>query len=195
MPETANAFVDHLERYFGRIERGWRVPYGQQFPTSPKINFVKCAHGLVADAVVTSTVGLSLHLLHSPRTGKQIRQELFLMAKEQQFDATMPSALGQVVEERLATGKAVLRGEAIWKPGGLFGSTNFVALFATLPVYYPRELWAFNDVERGKIMLCWLLPIKQREYEYLCHHGWSKFENLLDQAQFDLYDLKRSSLI
>jgi hypothetical protein len=41
----------------------------------------------------------------------------------------------------------------------------------------------------------WLLPIERGEQLYVRRNGWSAFEELLDKAKFDLFDLDRPSLL
>jgi hypothetical protein len=166
-----------------------------QVQTKPKVDVVECTGGLVRNVTVACTVGLSHFDLHSPTTGHKIRQEFFWMMKEGPLSPRVPGILGQVVEERVISGHAILRGEAIWKSGTLLDNGDFMALYATLPVYYPEEMWVFHDDNMGDIVLCSLLAIKEQEWCYLEQHGWRKFEELLDQAPFDLFDLSRPSLV
>jgi len=98
------------------------------------------------------------------------------------------------VNERLRSRVAVLRGEVLKRAGLVIPETDFVALYATLPVYYPAEMWACQT-NGADVMLCWLLPIKDQEWRFISQRGWSEFEILLDQVKFDLFNLRRPSLV
>src|SRR5579883_582346 len=191
MEATPN-LIQHIELLFGRIQRGFSVP--RDLPETPGVQYVQCKGGAVRDVTVISTVGLSRFGLVSSRSDKRIRQELFVMLKDGQPCGSTPAVLHQIVEERLRSNRAILRGEAIKKAGVLFPSKNFVALFATLPVYYPTEMWTCQT-EQGDVCLCWMLPITDSEWRFHQDKGWSKFESLLDQARYDLFDLNRHSVI
>jgi hypothetical protein len=116
------------------------------------------------------------------------------MAKEDQLCDNTAAVLHQVVSHLTHTNKAVLRGHAIKRPGAVFDKGDFVALYATLPIYYPNEMWTCHS-EGADIVLCWLLPIKQPEGMFHAQNGWSEFENLLDKAKCDLFDFNRPSLV
>lgn len=195
MIEPNHPFIDHLELCFGKIARGWTVWENKDFNNAPKINVVECRGGFVQGVTVISTLGLGHFRLKSLASEKEIRQELFVMMKDGQFNDRLPAILGQVVEQLVHARKALLRGESIRKPGFLSEEGHFVALYATLPVYYPQELWTFHDIDREDVVLCSLLPIKEKEWQYLRENGWSKFEGLLEQARFDLFDLTRPCLV
>jgi hypothetical protein len=52
---------------------------------------------------------------------------------------------------------------AIKGPGTLFHERDFVALYSTLPIYYPNEMWTRRS-ENVELVLCWLLPITEAEW-------------------------------
>jgi hypothetical protein len=193
MSDSSNSFIEHLEFWFGKIEQGWRLFDEREPKASPKISVVKCHCGQVDGVTVASTVGLSHVQLHSPQTGKPIRQELFLMMKNGQFSPSAPAILKQVVEERVSSRHAIMRGDAIYRPGSFF-EQRYVALYATPSAYYPEGQWTFHDSIEGDINLCWLLPLKTDELSYLKNYGWVEFERNL-KADFDLLDLDRPSIL
>jgi hypothetical protein len=116
------------------------------------------------------------------------------MAREDQLPDNAAAVLHQVVNHLTRTNRAVLRGLAIKRPGTLFARRDFVALYTTLPIYYPNEMWTCQT-EGVEVVLCWLLPITEQEWKFHSENGWSKFEDLLDKAKFDLFDLNRPSLV
>jgi hypothetical protein len=160
-----------------------------------KIDVVQCEGGTVAGVTVVSTVGFSHFLPQPSPNGKQLRQELFLMMRDGQFDPGMPAVLGQILDGQLATKKGILRGEAIHRPGRFFAGGQFAAMYATLPVYYPKDRWLFHDENLGNVLLCSLLPIMENELSYIAHFGHVKFDEVLEAAQFDPFDLDRPSFL
>lgn len=182
--------IEHLESQFGEIESGWTPPEW----VDPAIQIVKFRTGKIPSVTVLSTLGLSGFPLQSPVSAKQVRQELFVMVKEAHFDERLPPILDQVARQAARTNTAILRGDLIKKEGPIFLNRKFVALYATLPIYYPESFWSLNDKEQGNVVLCWLLPVKEEEVLYIQKNGWSGFEALLDAAQFDLFDLDRPTL-
>jgi Suppressor of fused protein (SUFU) len=193
MEEATPILIQHMERYFGTIQGGFG-PRDREVMEGPKVQVIECRGGSVRDVTVISTLGLSRFELASAVSEKHIRQELFLMVKDGQFSGNMPAVLHQIAHERRENSRAVLRGDAIRKEGTLFDSGDFVALYCTLPIYYPNEMWSCHTNERD-IVLCWLLPIREQEWTFLTQNGWSKFEDLVDSAQCDLFDLNRPSVV
>ncbi len=190
MPAKPSSLIEHLELYLGRIESGWKPPEW----TDPAIQVVECRFGKIPGVTVFSTVGLSSFALASQVSGKKIRQELFVMVRDEQLDSRLPAALDQVARECARGDKPVLRGEVLGKRGRLLDKGDFIGFYVTLPIYYPNAFWTFNAKE-GQIVFCWLLPIKSKEQSYIQQHGWSAFEELLDKAEVDLFDLDRPSLL
>lgn len=182
--------IEHLESGFGRIESGWT---GSESSDSA-IQVVEFRGDRVPAVTVLSTLGLSSFAMRSPVSQKLIRQELFIMTKKDQFDPRLPAILDQVARERARTDAPVLRGDVITKENPVLPNRDFIGLYATLPIYYPRSFWSFRDDELGDVVLCWLLPIRRVEQMYITRNGWSAFENLMDQANWDLFDLERPTL-
>ena len=104
------------------------------------------------------------------------------------------AVLHQIAGHLTRTNRAVLRGHAIKRPGTLFAKPDFVAIYTTVPIYLPNELWTCQT-DGADVVLCWLLPIMEQEWMFHAENGWSKFEGLLDKAKCDLFDLNRPSLV
>jgi hypothetical protein len=184
-----------MESCFGEIVRGWRVSDQMLEKTAFKIDVVLCQGGAVEGVTVVSTVGFSHFLPKADGSTKQLRQELFLMMRDGQFDPGMPAIFGQILDRQLIAQKGIMRGEVIHRPGKFFGSGRFVAMYATLPVYYPKEKWLFHDNKLGNILLCSLLPIMGNELAFINRHGHVKFDEVLEYVQFDPFDLNRPSFL
>ena len=184
-----------MERFFGRIQTGFSLP--EDLPATPGVQYTCCKNGSVPHVTVITTAGLSRYeLASSSREGKHkhIHQELFIMLRDEDAPQNAPALLHQVVIERRDRGAAVLRGEVLIREGPVIPHTNFVALYCTVPVYYPEQMRTCQT-EGVTVIFCWLLPITHSEYHFISENGWSRFEELLDQAQFDLFDLRRPSVV
>jgi hypothetical protein len=183
--------IEHLESNLGRIESGWN----SEERADPAIQVVEFRGGKIAGVTVICTLGLSSFVLESSVTKKQIRQELFIMVKDGQLDSRLPAILDHIARESVRTDRPLLRGEVVEKQNPVLRERNFVALYATLPVYYPDSFWTLQDEDQGDVAFGWLLPIKRKEESYVRQNGWPAFEELLDKAKFDLFDLDRPSLL
>ena len=117
------------------------------------------------------------------------------MLRSEQLDAKLPAILDQIAREKARTDMPLLRGEVVYKEGEMIAGHPFVGFYATLPVYYPESFWTFSDEEEGDVIFSWLLPIMDEEQMFIHKHGWSAFEQYVDSAKFELFDLKRPSLI
>ncbi len=183
--------IENLESHFGKIKNGWNADEW----ADPSIQVVEFRDGKVPGVTVFSTLGLSSFPLQSTVSAKQIRQELFIMVKDGQVHPRIPAVLDLVARERVRTDTPILRGEVIHKQDRLLEGRSFVALFATLLIYYDHDFWTFHDDERGDVVFSWLLPIRDGESSYISQNGWADFEAFIDKARFDLFDLDRPNLI
>lgn len=184
--------VEHLELYFGTIETGWKPEEW----TDSSIQIVEFRNGKIPGVTVLSTLGLSSFPLQSSVSEKLIRQELFVMLKkDEQPQPRLAAILDQVARERVGSNLPVLRGDVVVKEGLLLTKGDFVGFYATLPIYYPESFWTFNDEHNGAVIFGWLIPIKKEEWLYIRQNGWSAFEESLDTAKFDLFDLDRASIL
>lgn len=192
MKEIRATLVQHIELLFGIIQAGFNVP--ADLPKTPGVQYVTCKGGTVPNVTVLSTLGLSRHELVSSGSGKSVRQELFVMFREGQENGITAGLLHQIAKDTLESNRAILRGDYVRRSGSLISGTNLVALYVTLPIYYPPEMWTC-PTDEGEVVLCWMLPITEAEFRFLREQGWSKFEDRLNDAQFDLFDLHRPSLV
>jgi hypothetical protein len=167
----------HFERHLGETVGGWsQDAAGVRLPFDV-LRFTDVPHAGCTSYV---TVGLSEHRLTGPK--KDVRLELILALRA---DVAPPvGVLVGIGEEILARHEPVLRGDVV-KVGGAIEW-----LYATVPVYYPDGLAQFDDVA-----VCWLVPVFDREAQYVKRHGWDAFEDRLAEADPDLTDLGRSPVV
>jgi hypothetical protein len=182
--------VERMEAVFGNLEHGWTSTP----ETDKEVQIVEFRNGRVPYCCVLSTLGLSSVHLDSAVSEKKIRQELFVMSKADQLDGRIASALDQLARERVKSKSAILRGDVIQKQGSVIKADNFPAFYATLPIYFPEELWTIHDDRLGDIVLSWLLPIRKTELDFIKENGWRAFEERVDAAKFELFDFNRPDL-
>lgn len=182
--------VERMEAVFGKIEGGWTsIP-----ETDKEVQIVEFRNGRVPHCCVLSTLGLSSVHLDSLVSEKKIRQEIFVMSKADQLDDRIASALDQIARERIKSKSAILRGDVVQKEGSVTEAGDFAAFYATLPIYFPEELWTIHDDRLGDIVLSWLLPIRKTELDFIKGNGWRAFEERADAAKFELFDFSRPDL-
>lgn len=187
-PETP-PLIQHLERYLGRIQRGWAMPLEHGKPHFQVVHFV----GPVLDANCVVTVGLSNYLLHSPTAGRPIRSEL-VMVLPRQFDRAA-ALLKQVGDELVQSGHVLLRGDVVGPRGPLFADCDKTALYATAPTF-TEDSFAVCEIEGvGPIVLIWLVPIATSEAQLAASGGWRLFEDLLEAQSADVVDIDRNAVV
>lgn len=99
-----------------------------------------------------------------------------------------------VAEGLLESGYALLRGDVI--PLGDRVSADGVAdsLYASIPVVYPEGLATLNDSTPATVVV-WLIPLQPIEAALVNSAGWNEFEDRLESAHVDLFDLCRGSIV
>lgn len=184
------ALVEHLERYLGAIDVGWKTDAdGSALP----FQVVRYTRGAGPDTVAFSTLGLSRFGLRSPTSGREIRHELLMVVPESLKDGPVPGLLQQVGMGALKSGRALLRGDLIGPHGPLFPGSSMEALYVAMPAYFPDEF--ASCVEDGQaVAIAWLIPVSVTEAKYLAVHGWDAFEDRLVERDPDLTDVYRASL-
>lgn len=75
-------------------------------------------------------------------------------------------------------------------PGELIKGFGYTGVYATNPVYFPRN--CFDDISEARFL--WLIPIFQNEYDFIDRFGAKSFESFLvdndpDMSKFDRHPL------
>lgn len=182
--------IRHIEAYLGRIERGWKMDadlHGMPFQA------VRLSGENLPKAKYFSTLGLSNFPLKSRTSDKTILCELVMATHD---DGGMsPSLLHQVGQEVVESGHAPLRGDVIGPRGSLIEGATTEALYASIPVYFPDEFASCMIKGTGTVIFIWLIPITDKEADFVNRSGWDAFEDLLEKEDPDLLDLFRSSIV
>jgi hypothetical protein len=180
--------INHLERYLGRNEEGWTSPpvVGDKI-----FQVARFADG-ESGGHCFSTIGLSHYPLRLKQSGKEMRCELLMMVHK---GIDRPAAiLHQVGLEMIDSGSALSRGDVVGPRNKMFESGDMSALYATIPVYLPDEFAACDVEELGPVVFIWLVPIHEKEAEFISRMGWDKFEDKLEEQDVDLTDVERDCL-
>ena len=188
---NAKGLVEHLEHTLGPVTYGWSVdPDGAKMP----FQIVRFTRGSDPESVGYSTLGLSRKALPSPNSQQLIRQELLILAPESLTPDHIASVLHQVGEMAMGTGRALVRGDVIGPAGPLVSGATVTALYVTTPSYFPEGFAVFDAGEHGKVVVAWLVPITNREADFVAQHGWDAFEDELVEQNPDLVDFHRSAM-
>lgn len=178
----------HLEASLGPIIQGWS-PMGE--PAGVHVALFE--HQPLDGTVTYSTLGLSQHILDMPK-GRSVRQELLLAVQTGSAREDFSKLLFHVAESVVETHRALLRGEVFPLGHPIVRGSSCCHLYASLPVVFPEGL-ATCDSTQPSTVFVWLLPITDREEREIRSIGWSRFEDKLEQADVDLFDLARSSVV
>ncbi len=182
------AFIDHIEKYLGTIQTGWKTsPDGQPMD----FQVIECLGGQIAQARVFSTLGLSDFPLRSAVTDKIIRHELLIAVPESFGERNIPALLQQLGSDALKRGSAYLAGEVIERSGPIFSGKPFQAFYTAIPIILPEEFRGYTFDDGSQMVFAWMAPITMLEAAYVRSKGWSKFEQLLEARNADLVDLDR----
>lgn len=180
--------IEHAEQFLGKISQGWK-----EEPSSDGLQVV-CFEGAPFETVDTfMTTGLSRHELRISDE-KKVRQELILPISGTDLSEMIVSLLLFVCELILRDHDAVLRGQVIRLPMDAAQKLGFDAVYCSIPVFMDDEFSTFGESQPPTVIV-WMIPIYKGEADYVDANGWSKFEDLLEEKDPDLFSLERESII
>jgi hypothetical protein len=104
------------------------------------------------------------------------------------------SLLADVSDQALSSHAAPARGTVIGPRGRFFAESEMEALYCAAPVYFDNGLAAFTAFAEPFVPV-WLMPIAPIEAKYVRIHGWSRFEDRLEERDLDLLDLLRPVVV
>lgn len=173
--------IRHLEVHLGTIALGWGDKSSiqvAQFPDRPE-------RGITT----YSTLGLSSVVL--PMPGKRgVRQE-FIVSVGSSFDAErVASFLGTFAAYVKAQNRALLRGDVVGPSVPLIDGVRACAVYASNPVFFDDAFAAFGGSDPATVFV-WLMPLPREDVELIRAVGWSSFEDILESADVDFWDLNR----
>ena len=179
--------AEHLERHLGPMERGWSA-------TSLSGIQVCLFRDRPAPGVTTlATLGLSNTVLQMS-SNRRARQELLLASYDEGPSEDLVKALMHGAETVLAREHALLRGDVVPLGGRITAGSTATGLYSSIPVVFPAGLATLQDSVPATVVV-WLIPLLPAEIDFIESSGWSEFEERLEAADPDLFDLGRSSVI
>ena len=178
--------VAHLEGHLGLIQGGYRST------DVPGLQVVRFADRPFSRVVTLATLGLSKHVLSMP-SGREVRQELVFCVHEDQLLDRLALMLLHVGETILREHRAVLRGEVVDLGGRLVPNSSARAVYASVPVVFDDDFAVCGDTDPPTV-IAWMFPILPTEQQKVLHGGWDAFEDLLEAADPDLFDLYRAAV-
>jgi hypothetical protein len=128
------------------------------------------------------------------RDGREVRQELLMTVPTERDLADFAKLLIHIAEKLIRGGSAVLRGDVISLDERIVADSAAEDIYSSIPVVFPEGIATLNDSSPPTVFV-WLLPLMPSEATFVRGSGWSAFEDRLEAANPDLFDLRRSSII
>lgn len=180
--------IEHAEKFLGKISQGWKEKL-----SSDGLQVV-CFKDAPFESIDTyMTVGLSHHELRIS-DGKKFRQELVLSLSGTGISEMWVSLLLFICEQILRNHDAVLRGQIIRLPMDADEKLGVNAVYCAIPVFLDDDFATFRGSQPPTVIV-WVIPIHKSEADYVDANGWSKFEDLLEEKDPDLFSLERDPII
>ena len=176
--------VQHLEVHLGKIARGWGDA-GEiqvvQFPDQPQKGIV-----------TYSTLGLSSTPLPMNQ-GRTVRQELLVSVDSSFKPESVASFLVTFAEDVRGQDRALLRGDVVGPSEPLVPGVRARAVYASIPVFFDEDLATYRGSSPPTVLV-WLIPLPPEDAEFVKTQGWESFEDRLEAASVDFWDLNRPPL-
>lgn len=180
--------IEHAEKFLGDISQGWK-----EKQSSGGLQVV-CFNDAPFETINTFlTIGLSYHELNIS-DDKMVRQELVMPVSNPSQSGVLVSLLLFICEFVLRRHHAIRRGQVIRLGMDVTEAIGFDAVYCTIPVFLDDDFSTFTESNPPTVIV-WLIPIYRSEADYIDANGWSKFEDLLEEKDPDLFSLKRDPVI
>lgn len=182
----ANNIIDHIENSLRQIKYGWKSSKNEVMV------------GLFTDhpcqgAVTFTTIGLSHHLLES-NSGKQFHEELLFTMYDRYPYEPIADLLISISEKILSSHLPLLRGDTLRLSNPIIHRNCMTGLYATNPVVFNESITVYSGSVPSTVFV-WLIPIHSTEIQFVQSHGWSRFEDKLEERNPELLDLNRSTIV
>jgi hypothetical protein len=176
-----NDIVQHLEGHLGKVARGWG--------DAGKIQVVQFPDQPQKGVVTYATLGLSSTPLPMNQ-GRVVRQELLVSVNSSFESKSVASFLLTFAEYVRAQNRALLRGDVVGPSGPLIPGVRASAVYASLPVFFEDDFATYRESSPPTVLV-WLIPLLPEDAEFVNTHGWEAFEDKLESAAVDFWDLNR----
>jgi hypothetical protein len=178
------SLLEHIETALGPIEEGWELT-----ESPSRIRVASFRQQPFEGAITYVTIGLSENVL--PMTaGRDVRQELVFSAHESFSRGAISSFLLTFADYILSKRRALLRGDVVGPGEPIIPGVSLDAVYSALPVIF-QEGFATYDATAPPTVFVWLIPLHEREADFVKKNGWNRFEDMLAEKDPDLLDLNR----
>ncbi|MBC8733041.1 suppressor of fused domain protein [Paraburkholderia sp. UCT2] len=181
--------IEHLETNLGLIAEGWK----DDSATGDVLQVVRFADQPCKGASTFSTIGLSESKVLLSK-GKYCRQEFIFAAWDSYPAAHVASFLLTFATYVRDQKRPLLRGDVVGPSVPLIPGVAADSIYATSPVIFPEPLVCY-DGDAIPTVIVWLVPLIEAECLFVKEHGWNRFEDALENANPDLFDLSRLSIV
>ncbi|WP_185247219.1 suppressor of fused domain protein [Chryseobacterium bernardetii] len=180
--------IEHIEKYLGAITSGESVN-NDEFG---KLIFCKFQNQPNNNITTYLTLGLSDHILNL-KEKKWARMELLAGVYSSQENSKMNDLLLYISDRMLRTHNAILRGQAIGIPDNIFDNKGLKSVYVSIPVFFEDGFATFEETTPATIF-AWIFPLYENERDFINKNGWNKFEDELEVADCDFWNLNRKPL-
>ncbi len=180
--------IKHIEKYLGAITGGESISNEKD----EKFLFAKFRNQPIENVTTYTSLGLSNHVVNI-KDDKDIRMELIFSIYTEQESNLINDILFYIGNKILQNHKAPLRGQTIDIPKNILPDSSLTALYVSIPVFFEEDFAVIKGTDPD-IIFAWLFPIFKEEKDFIIKHGWSKFEDILESAECDFWDLKREKI-
>lgn len=126
--------------------------------------------------------------------GRSIRQELIFTAYRSFDGRKIASFLSTFAESIISMNRALLRGEVIGPSAPIIPTSLHHSVYVAIPMIFDEQFFVLKDTV-PETVFPWIISLHEQEAAYVRSNGWSKFEDLLEHANPELWDLQRPSMI
>jgi len=179
--------AEHLESFLGEINSGF------SHPALPGVQICVFANRPCSGVTTLATLGLSKTILEMD-DGRVVRQELLFGIPSGLSLNDAGKVLGRVAEAMLERKQALLRGEVVRLRRAVISGRDNEWFYGAIPVVYPDGIAALKDSDPPTVVV-WLVAVRADESDFVKSEGWSDFEDRLESAGSDLFDLDRESVV
>lgn len=179
---------EHISTFLGSIEDAWPAEADSQ-----GLHVVKTSNTPAQGVTAYATLGMSNTILRVPGE-RTARQELVFAAYDRFPAPDIAAFLLAFGATVLSLGEALLRGDMIGPQNALIPGVAANSVYCTSPVPFDGGLATYDGSEPPTVFV-WILPVTGEEAEFVMRNGWSKFEELLESREPDLWDLNRASVV
>jgi hypothetical protein len=181
--------LEHIERYLGPIQESWSsLPDGSVC----EFQVVRCS-GRVVETAFFCTLGLSAAALGR---GMYVRQELLMAVPESFGERNVPTRVQQLGIIALKRKRPFARGEVVAGKNPLFARRPFRGFYASPPCVIAEDAFEVCAREDGqKVAFLWMVPVYQREMDFVRRYGFIRLEELFIERAMDLVDVDRESAV